>query len=199
MRVGGQRITERNRLTFPVREEMERTGNPILRHEIMKQDKLLGYLQKAAITAAIMAFLACLFTSCKTTHDVQTEYVDRYVHDSIYIERVDTLVKVDVRRDSVLLHDSVYVSVFQRADTIYKTREVFKYRDRVQIKHDTVYDVKIDVQYKERIDTAYINKEVVKTEYVKKPLSWLQKSLVGLGVISIVICLILIYRKFLVN
>ena len=60
----------------------------------MKQDKLLGILQKTAITAAILAFLACLLVSCKTTKEVQTEYVDRYVHDSVYIERVDTLVMV---------------------------------------------------------------------------------------------------------
>ena len=162
----------------------------------MKHDKLLGILQKTAITAAILAFLACLLVSCKTTKEVQTEYVDRYVHDSIYIERVDTLVKVDVRRDSVLLHDSVYVSVFQRADTIYKTKEVWKYRDRVSIKHDTIWDVQIDVQYRERVDTAYKDKEVVRTEYVKKPLSWLQKSLKVLGIISIVICLNLLLRKF---
>ena len=162
----------------------------------MKHDNLLGILQKTAITAAILAFLACLLVSCKTTKEVQTEYVDRYVHDSIYIERVDTLVKVDVRRDSVLLHDSVYVSVFQRADTIYKTKVVWKYRDRVSIKHDTIWNVRVDVQYRERVDTAYKDKEVVRTEYVKKPLSWLQKSLKVLGIISIVICLNLLLRKF---
>ena len=162
----------------------------------MKQDKLLGVLQKTAITAAIVAFLACLLVSCKTTKEVQTEYVDRYVHDSIYIERADTLVKVDVRRDSVLLRDSVFVNVWQSADTIYKVREVWKYRDRVSIKHDTIWDVQIDVQYRERVDTAYKDKEVVRTEYVKKPLSWLQKSLKVLGIISIVICLNLLLRKF---
>lgn len=153
----------------------------------MKQDKLLGYLQKAAITAAIMAFLACLLTSCKTTHEVQTEYVDRYVHDSIYIERVDTLVKVDVQRDSVLLHDSVYVSVFQRADTVFKTREVWKYRDRISVKHDTIRDVQVDVRYKERVDTAFIEKVQVKTEYVKRGFSLWQRALLWLGAVGAVV------------
>lgn len=148
----------------------------------MKQDKLLGILQKTAITAAILSFLACLLVSCKTTHDVQTEYVDRYVHDSIYIEHVDTLIQMKEHRDSVVLRDSVFVNVWQSADTIFKVKEVWKYRDRVSIKHDTIKDIQIDVQYKERIDTAYINKEIVKTEYVKKPLSWWQTWWVGSGI-----------------
>ena len=162
----------------------------------MGKDKLLGILQRAAIIAAILAFLACLLVSCKTTKEVRTEYVDRYVHDSIYIERVDTLVKVDVRRDSVLLHDSVYVSVLQRADTVFKTKEVWKYRDRVSIKHDTIWDVRVDVQYRERVDTAYIDKEkeIVRTEYVKEPLSWLQKSLIGLGIIALIVFVVIVIR-----
>lgn len=151
----------------------------------MKQDKLLGYLQKAAITAAIMAFLACLFTSCKTTHDVQTEYVDRYVHDSVYIEHIDTLIQVKEHRDSVVLRDSVLVNVWQSADTIYKVREVWKYRDRVSVRHDTISDVRIDVQYRERVDTAYIDKVSIKTEYVKKPLSW--SEAIGVGGIGIAV------------
>ena len=161
----------------------------------MKEDKLLNTIQKAAVLAAVLAFLACILTSCKTTREVQTEYVDRYVHDSIYIERADTLVKVDVRRDSVLLRDSVFVNVWQSADTIYKVREVWKYRDRVSIKHDTIWDVQIDVQYRERVDTAYKDKEVVRTEYVKKPLSWWQKALLWAGGVSLVVCGLLLWLQ----
>lgn len=161
----------------------------------MKQERLLTIMQKVAVTAAIVAFLACILTSCKTVREVQTEYIDRYVHDSIYIDKVDTLVRVDVQRDSVLLHDSVFVSVFQRADTVFNTREVWKYRDRVSIKHDTIKDVRIDVQYRERIDTAYIDKEVVRTEYVKKPLSWWQKALLWAGGVSLVVCGLLLWLK----
>ena len=150
----------------------------------MKQDKLLTILQKTAITAAILAFLACLLVSCKTTKEVQTEYVDRYVHDSVFIERVDTLVKVQEHRDSIILRDSVFVNVWQSADTIYKVREVFKYRDRVQIKHDTIKDVQVDVRYKERVDTAFIDKVQVKTEYVKRGFSWWQKALLWLGAVG---------------
>lgn len=150
----------------------------------MKQDKLLGILQKTAITAAILSFLACLFVSCKTTKELQTEYVDRYVHDSIYIEQIDTLIKVKEHRDSIILRDSVFVNVWQSADTVYKVREVWKYRDRVSVKHDTIKDVQIDVQYRERVDTAYIEKVQVKTEYIKRGFTWWQKALLWLGAVG---------------
>lgn len=152
----------------------------------MEKDKLLSILQKTAITAAILAFLACLFVSCKTTHEIQTEYVDRYVHDSVFIEKIDTLIKVQEHRDSIILRDSVFVNVWQSADTIYKIKEVWKYRDRVSIKHDTIKDVQIDVQYKERVDTAYIEKVQVKTEYVKRGFSWWQKALLWFGAVGAV-------------
>lgn len=152
----------------------------------MKQDKLLGILQKTATIAAILAFLACLLVSCKTVHDVQTEYVDRYVHDSVYIEKIDTLIKVQEHRDSIILRDSVFVNVWQSADTIFKVKEVWKYRDRVSVKHDTIKDVQIDVRYKERVDTAYIDKVQVKTEYVKRGFSLWQKALLWLGAVGAV-------------
>lgn len=160
----------------------------------MKQERLLAMMQKVAVTAAIVAFLACILTSCKTVREVQTEYIDRYVHDSVLVEKIDTIIKVQEHRDSVVLRDSVFINVWQSADTIYKVREVYKYRDRISVKHDTIHDVKIDVQYKERIDTAYINKDVVKTEYVKEPLSWLQKSLIGLGIIALIVFVVSIIR-----
>lgn len=152
----------------------------------MEKDKLLGILQKVAITAAILSFLACLLVSCKTVHDVQTEYVDRYVHDSIYIEKIDTLIKVQEHRDSIILRDSVFVNVWQSADTIFKIKEVWKYRDRVSVKHDTIKDVQVDVRYKERVDTAYIEKVQVKTEYVKRGFSLWQKALLWLGAVGAV-------------
>lgn len=156
----------------------------------MKQDKLLGILQRTAITAAILSFLACLLVSCKAVKEVQTEYVDKYVHDSIYIEKIDTLIRVKEHRDSIILRDSVFINVWQSADTIYKVREVFRYRDRVSIKHDTIKDVQIAVQYKERVDTAYIDKVQVKTEYVKRGFSWWQKALLWLGAVGAVVGLL---------
>ena len=153
----------------------------------MENDKLLGILQRTAITAAILSFLACLLVSCKTIRETQTEYVDRYVHDSIYIERIDTLIKVKEHRDSIILRDSVFVNVWQSADTIFKVREVWKYRDRVSVKHDTIRDVQVDVRYNDRVDTAFIEKVQVKTEYVKRGFSLWQRALLWLGAVGAVV------------
>lgn len=152
----------------------------------MEKDKLLGILQKTAITAAILSFLACLLVSCKTIHETQTEYVDRYVHDSVFIEKIDTLIKVKEHRDSIILRDSVFVNVWQSADTIFKVKEVWKYRDRVSVKHDTIKDVQMDVRYVEHVDTAYIGKVQVKTEYVKRDFSLWQRALLWLGAVGAV-------------
>ena len=157
----------------------------------MEKDKLLGILQKTAITAAILSFLACLLVSCKTIRETQTECVDRYVHDSVFIERIDTLIKVQEHRDSIILRDSVFVNIWQSADTIYKVREVWKYRDRVSVKHDTIKDVQIDVRYKERVDTAYIEKVQVKTENVKRGLSfWELLWLSSIGTVLVLLALL---------
>jgi len=157
-------------------------------------NRLLRIMRTVALVGIIMSLCAILLCGCKTVKEVQTEYVDRYVHDSVLIEKIDTIIKVQTHRDSVVLRDSVFINVWQSADTIYKVREVYKYRDRISVKHDTIHDIKIDVQYKERVDTAYINKEVVKTEYVKKPLSWLQKSLIGLGIIALIVFVVIVIR-----
>ena len=73
------------------------------------------------------------------------------------------------------LHDSIYIdrwhTEYQKGDTIYITDEVTK----------TVTKIKIDTAYK------YVEKPVTisKTETVEveKPLTWWQKTLMGMGVV----------------
>lgn len=75
------------------------------------------------------------------------------------------------------LHDSIYIdrwhTEYQKGDTIYITDEVTK----------TVTKIKIDTAYK------YVEKPVTisKTETVevKKPLTWWQKTLMGMGVVGL--------------
>ena len=47
-----------------------------------------------------------------------------------------------LRIDSIYIHDSVYVSERQAGDTIYKTKEVYRNRDRVV--HDTINAGRVD-------------------------------------------------------
>ena len=92
------------------------------------------------------------------------------------------------------LHDSIYIdrwhTEYQKGDTIYITDEVTK----------TVTKIKIDTAYK------YVEKPVTisKTETVEveKPLTWWQKTLMGMGVVGLMglIGLIgwrILMRKFL--
>ena len=58
--------------------------------------------------------------------------------------RVDTFVKSAVRIDSVRLTDSVYVIEKAVGDTIYITKTKTQWRDRVQLRIDTVYRSKTD-------------------------------------------------------
>lgn len=39
-------------------------------------------------------------------------------------------------------HDSIYFESIIKGDTVYRTKEITRWRDRVSIKHDTVYAVR---------------------------------------------------------
>lgn len=58
--------------------------------------------------------------------------------------RVDTFVKSAVRVDSVRLTDSVYVIERTLGDTVYIVKTKTQWRDRVQLRIDTVYRSKTD-------------------------------------------------------
>ena len=108
-----------------------------------------------------IAALVILLSGCKGLK--QTVEVPVYIHDT-------TLSVKEV-------HDSTYIdrwhTEFQKGDTIYITDEVTK----------TVTKIVRDTAYK------YVEKPVTisKTETVevKKPLTWLQKTLMGMGVVGL--------------
>ena len=109
----------------------------------------------------VIAASFILFTGCKTVKIIEQVPVE--VHDT-------TLSVKEV-------HDSTYIdrwhTEYQKGDTIYITDEVTK----------IVTKIKIDTAYK------YVEKPVAisKTETVevKKPLTWLQKTLMGMGVVGL--------------
>lgn len=70
-------------------------------------------------------------TSCSTSKPVVLE---RTYHDTVHIN--------NLRLDSVYMHDSIYFESIVKGDTIYRTKEITRWRDRVSIKHDTVYAVR---------------------------------------------------------
>ena len=79
------------------------------------------------------AVLVLLLSSCSRSVYVPVETV-----------RVDTLVKLAVRVDSVRLTDSVYVSERTVGDTVYIVKTRTQWRDRLQLRVDTVYRSQTD-------------------------------------------------------
>lgn len=117
---------------IPYDDYMLQQGEDELLKKLDPQDQMAaGCFRAVAIIAAfIIAMIVCsLFTSCKSV-----EYVPVIEHHT------DTLIKTNVQRDSVYVHDSVTVT--QKGDTVLMDRWHTKYVEREV--HDTTYVSKID-------------------------------------------------------
>ena len=113
----------------------------------------------------VMMFMAVAVTGCKTT-----TYVPVVEHHT------DTIRAVQHHRDSIYLHDSTFVREFIQGDTVRIITEMWhtKYRDR--LKTDTIY--------RSRTDSVPVPYPV--TKEVKKPLTTIEKVLMGTGIGSLV-------------
>lgn len=111
-------------------------------------------------TGVLIGVLLSLLDGCQTTRYVTVPEVH---HDTVRI--------VESRRDSVWLHDSVFVSESLRGDTVVLTtvRWRTQYRDRWRT--DTVVRV--------RVDSVPYAVEVVKE--VERRLSWWQQTRLHAG------------------
>ena len=126
----------------------------------------------------VMMFMAVAVTGCKTT-----TYVPVVEHHT------DTLRLVQHHRDSIYLHDSTFVREFMQGDTVRIITEMWhtKYRDRL----------KTDTLYRSRTDSVPVPYPVIKE--VKKPLTMIEKVLMGTGIGAIVgilfYCIIFLRKK----
>lgn len=118
----------------------------------------------------VMIIIALLFCSCTKTEYITVEKV-----------RTDTTYINKVQRDSIYLHDSTFVKV--AGDTVWIERWHTKWQNHLE--HDTVY--------KARTDSVPVPYPV--TKYVEKKLSWFQKTLIGVGILSIMALVIFIAFK----
>lgn len=82
------------------------------------------------IVGSMLHLLLLVMTSCTTQKPVVLERV---------INKTDTLYKTNYIADTFRVHDSIYVERYAVGDTIYKTKNVYKWRDRVSVKTDTIY------------------------------------------------------------
>lgn len=123
----------------------------------------------------IIAILLCLFIcSCKTTKVVT---VERVTHDTTFVVRE--------HRDSIYLHDSIYVKEWRKGDTVWVEKTRFHRAGKERTRTDTIYRSKTD-----SIPVPY---PVVKE--VEKKLTKAQKGLMWTGGLSIMALLVFVYRK----
>ena len=78
--------------------------------------------------------LVCLLLAgCKTARYVPVPSISV---DSVYVDRFT--------RDSVYLHDSVFVNRWMQGDTVYVDKVVTRYKYKDRWRHDTVAVVRVD-------------------------------------------------------
>lgn len=79
----------------------------------------------------IMTIWIGIIVSCSSCSSPRPVVLERTLHDTVHIN--------NIRLDSVYMHDSVYFESIVKGDTVYRTKEITRWRDRLSIKHDTVY------------------------------------------------------------
>lgn len=125
------------------------------------------------IVGIVMMLLVGLLAGCTTT-----KYVEKVRTDTVYQSKIE--------KDSVWLHDSVFVKEYTKGDTVFRDRDRWHTKYIEKLLTDTVYKSKVD-----SIPVPY-PKEV----YVEKKLNWLQTTLMWAGGIGIVILLLFIFKRF---
>ena len=110
--------------------------------------------------------LALLMSGCKQTEYV---YVPTHSTDTLYINKV--------QRDSIKVHDSIYVHEWTKGDTIFveSSKWLTKYVEKEV--HDTIYQAKHD-----SVPVPY-----PVPQYVEKELTWWQRTKMKAGIAFIVL------------
>ena len=123
-------------------------------------DAMLHGCMEAVVMFVVLLLLLLLFGGCKGV---------RYV--SVPDVRTDTVLITKQQRDSIWLHDSVYLHEYQKGDT------VFLLRDRWHTKY--VERVRTDTLREHRVDS--IGVPVPVEVKVPRELSWWQKLRLNAG------------------
>lgn len=123
---------------------------------------------------------------CALLHVLLSGCASRRVTVEGCTHKADTVYRMNVVRDTVLVKDSVLVSIFSAGDTVYKTREVWRWRDRTKVRVDTVYKsaVRVDTV---RVPVAVERKLSLWERSVERPLKQVMGALGGLVAIIFVL------------
>lgn len=124
----------------------------------------------------VLLIVLWLFTSCKS----KTVYVP--------VETIKTEYKERLRVDSIYKYDSIFQDRYMKGDTIFFTKEKYKYLDKIKIVRDSVF-------LTDSISVPYpVEKNLSKWEKVKMDTGgW------AIGVASCLLIILVIYivRRFI--
>ena len=99
-----------------------------------KRDWLRSIISDFYWFVVIMTIWIGIIVSCTSCSSPRPVVLERTYHDTVHIN--------NIRLDSIFQHDSIYFESIIKGDTVYRTKEITRWRDRVSIKHDTVYAVR---------------------------------------------------------
>jgi len=123
----------------------------------------------------LFTLIIVALVGCKTK-----EYV------TVPVLHTDTLRVVQHHRDSIYLHDSTFVREYVQGDTVRVVTEMWHTKFRDRLKTDTIY--------RSRTDSVPVPYPVVKE--VKKPLTLIEKGLMGTGIAALTAILIFFFIHF---
>lgn len=131
---------------------------------------------------------------CSLLHVLLCGCASRRVTVGGSTQKTDTVYRMNMVRDTVLVKDSVLVSIFSAGDTVYMTREVWRWRDRTNVRVDTAYKSMV------RVDTVPVPVAVERRlswweRTVERPLQQVIVAFVGLGAIIGVLYVVVRLRQ----
>ena len=122
-----------------------------------------------------LLFMTLLLVSCKVKEKIVEVSIPQIKTEIKYIDKV--------KYDSIYLKDSVYI--VQKGDTIYNNKVAYRYK----------YKYLKDTVTVNKIDTITKLQKVTEIK-VKNQLNTIQKVLIYIGLFSILLFLIILYKHF---
>ena len=137
---------------------------------------------------------AILLAGCASTRYAST-YEGSRDSTRVSTHQMDSVFARMTQRDSIYVHDSIYVR--EKGDTVYQYVEKLRYKYVNSV--DTLYKYRTlrDTVYMERCDSIRVEKPV----YIEKPRRWYEKGLMWAGSMCCTVLILLtlflyLKRKF---
>lgn len=148
-------------------------------------DELFRKMVAALVGCVLCWLIGHLFASCSP---------GRQVTGSSH--RTDTVYAVKTVRDTARVSDSVIVRVTAKGDTVYKTKEIWRERERVRWRVDTVYKAAVRTDTI-RVPVAAERKVPLWERVVYKAANETWSFLKTLGLIGVLVVAVVLARRSL--